>query len=68
MTSLVLHRDFKVNDLVGKGADGVVEAEAVLAAGGGGEDVVSLTLLLLLNDDLFALRLAIYRGIDGVRN
>lgn len=54
----VLDSDFDVNHLVGKGADAVVEAEAVFANVLCGEDKVALALLCAVEDDLLFARLA----------
>ena len=51
---LVLDGDFKVDHLVGKGADAVVEAETVLAGLVGGEDKVALAFLGAVEDGLFS--------------
>lgn len=45
IADLVLNGDFKVDEFVGKGADRVVKAEAVLACFLGCEDVVALAFL-----------------------
>lgn len=51
---LVLDGDFEVDHLVGKGADAVVEAEAVLADLVGCEDKVALALLGTIKDGLLS--------------
>lgn len=51
---LVLDGDFEVDHLVGKGADTVVEAEAVLANLVGCEDEVTLAFLGAIKNSLFS--------------
>lgn len=53
----VLDSDFEIDELVGKGADGVVEAEAVFAYLLCGEYVVALALLCAIEDGLLFARL-----------
>jgi hypothetical protein len=54
---LILDGDLKVDHLVGKGADAVVEAEAVLTSLIGCEDKVALTFLGTVEDGSFSTRL-----------
>jgi hypothetical protein len=50
---LVFNRDFKVNHLVGKGADAVVKAESVFARLCRCKDKVALALFAAIEDDSF---------------
>lgn len=52
IADFVLDSDFKVDELVGKGADAVVEAEAVFAYFLRREDIVALALLGTVEDNL----------------